>query len=181
MPTIEEDRGIWDFTYIGGVAGAYEVTLEKRVEISGRRTCSLEINGTDVTLPDCSLASLLPGQMPIIDQVTATSKAGLSQKIKDWVKDFLTPPPVPLNACFINSEVGRQNLSTAEPADRFVSANAMLNAVSPGNTIGRVGKEYKITFADGGTETYVWSTYDGVAYAKIPSDLVKGSGVSQCP
>jgi len=166
------------FDLIGGGSIVANVELE-RVYVSGQAVCKITIDGYPADLPGCDIQYLAPNQIPTFDQMTGTSKAGLGNKIIDWLFS-----KVPVNACLVshpNPEKNRQvkNTTSLDTVElRGIAADSIIRAT--GVTYTSSGREFQVTYADGGSETIKFNYY-GTTQVASNKDYVAGDGVSKCP
>jgi hypothetical protein len=93
---------------------------------------------------------------------------------------FLPTPKVVACATLLAPPSARATTSLFSDDERRIAAGQLMMAARGfANTIFAAGRDYEITWADGGTETYEWNTGNPAAPLRVP-DLVKGDGVNRC-
>ncbi len=64
----------------------------------------------------------------------------------------------------------------------MAGADIIIASLRAANTVGINGREFRVTFSDGGQQTFIYVTANPRAsHPKVPSDLKLGDGVSKCP
>jgi hypothetical protein len=114
-------------------------------------------------------------ESPLMNNMTPT----IWLRFVDWLF-----PSVPVSVCaIVNPEALAMRNTTSlddDDARRLAAGQAMIQARQAVNTIWANNSEYSITFADGGTQTYRWTSANPAYPASLP-DLEKGDGVNKCP
>lgn len=164
------------FDFIGFGAASVNVELE-RVEVYGQRVCTLTINGVSANLPYCDIQLLAPNEIPLVDQMTGTSKASLKDQIIGWL---FSPPPIPAPGCSPLVHASAKAVTSRDDYEyRRLAAGQIILATQGMNNTNINNKDFIVYYSDGGSE--VW-TYVAAAPAapKNPKDRKLGDGVPKC-